>query len=57
MRELVLKMTPSTVILGLLKRGQALGLNIFIYRIPTKKIFSVSKTALLGLNEPGHLGI
>ena len=53
MRELILKVTPSTVILGLLKRGQGLGLNIFIYRIPTKKIFSISKTAFLGLSEPG----
>lgn len=57
-----LNIAPSTVILGLLKHGQGFGLNILIYRIPTKKIFYISKTEILVLTElgvgvSGNLGI
>lgn len=62
MRESILKVTPSTVILGLLKRSLGLGLDRFIYRISTKKIFSISKTVFLefteqGVGVSGNLGI
>lgn len=52
MRESILKVTPSTVILGL-KCSLGLCLNVFIYRISTKKIFSISKIVFLELTEQG----
>lgn len=53
MRESILKVTPSTVILGLLKCSLGSGLDVFIYRLSTKKIFSISKTVFLELTEQG----
>lgn len=60
--ELIVKITPSTIILGLLKCSLGLGLNVFIYRISTKKIFSISKIVFLelleqGVGVSGNLGI
>lgn len=52
MRESILKVTPSTVILEL-KCSLGLSLNVFIYRISTKKIFSISKIVFLELTEQG----
>lgn len=53
MRESILKVTPSTVILGLLKCSLGLGLNVFIYRISTRKIFSIFKIVFLEVTEQG----